>query len=138
MFHRPAAALTHKGVLAALQAAIAKAEELGVPQDIVIVDASGETLAKFRMDGAKFTSMHTATSKAITAASLNAPTGGMSPEFGTAAGLASQGRVTHLKGGLPIRFGGLLAGAIGVGSGTGDQDVEVGRAALAAIGADEI
>lgn len=138
MFHRPATALTHKGVLAALQAAIAKAEEMGVPQDIVIVDASGETLAKFRMDGAKFTSMHTATSKAITAASLNAATGSMSAEFGTAAGLASSGRVTHLKGGLPIRFGGLLAGAIGVGSGTGDQDVEVGRAALAAIGADEI
>lgn len=138
MFHRPASALTHKGVMAALQAAIAKAEEMGVPQDIVIVDASGETLAKFRMDGAKFTSMHTATSKAITAASINAPTGNMPPEFGTAAGLASQGRVTHLKGGLPIRFGGLLAGGIGVGSGTGDQDVEVGRAALAAIGADEI
>ncbi len=138
MFHRPASALTHKGVMAALQAAIAKAEEMGVPQDIVIVDASGETLAKFRMDGAKFTSMHTATSKAITAASINAPTGNMPAEFGTAAGLASNGRVTHLKGGLPIRFGGLLAGGIGVGSGTGDQDVEVGRAALAAIGADEI
>lgn len=67
MFHRPATALTHKGVMAALQAAIAKAEEMAVPQDIVIVDASGETLAKFRMDGAKFTSMHTATSKAICA-----------------------------------------------------------------------
>jgi uncharacterized protein GlcG (DUF336 family) len=138
MFHRPATALTHKGVMAALQAAIARAEEMGVPQDIVIVDASGETLAKFRMDGAKFTSLHTATSKAITAASINAPTGNMPAEFGTAAGLASAGRVTHLKGGLPIRFGGLLAGAIGVGSGTGDQDVEVGRAALAAIGADEV
>lgn len=138
MFHRPATALTHKGVMAALQAAIAKAEEMGVPQDIVIVDASGETLAKFRMDGAKFTSMHTATSKAITAASTNAATGNMPAEFGTAAGLASNGRVTHLKGGLPIRFGGLLAGAIGVGSGTGDQDVEVGRAALASIGADDI
>lgn len=138
MFHRPATALTHKGVMTALQAAIAKAEEMAVPQDIVIVDQSGETLAKFRMDGAKFTSMHTATSKAITAASINAPTGNMPAEFGTAAGLASHGRVTHLKGGLPIRFGGLLAGAIGVGSGSGDQDVEVGRAALAAIGADEV
>lgn len=138
MFHRPATALTHKGVMAALQAAIAKAEEMGVPQDIVIVDASGETLAKFRMDGAKFTSMHTATSKAVTAASINAPTGAMTPEIGMTLGIATQGRVTYLKGGLPIRFGGLLAGAIGVGSGTGDQDVEVGRAALAAIGADDI
>jgi len=138
MFHRPATALTHKGVMAALQAAIAKAEDMGVPQDIVIVDASGETLAKFRMDGAKFTSMHTATAKAVTAASINAPTGAMTPEIGMTLGIATAGRVTHLKGGLPIRFDGLLAGAIGVGSGTGDQDVEVGRAALAAIGADEV
>lgn len=138
MFHRPATALTHKGVMAALTAAIAKAEEMGVPQDIVIVDQSGETLAKFRMDGAKFTSLHTATAKAVTAASINAPTGAMSPETGMTLGIATSGRVTHLKGGLPIRFSGLLAGAIGVGSGTGDQDVEVGRAALAAIGADEV
>lgn len=137
-YTRPATALTHKGVMAALAAAIAKAEEMGVPQDIVIVDQSGETLAKFRMDGAKFTSMHTATAKAITAASINAATGNMPPEFGTAAGIASQGRVTHLKGGLPIRFSGLLAGAIGVGSGKGEEDVAVAQAALAAIGADPI
>ncbi len=137
-FTRPATALSHKGVMTALSAAIAKAEEIGVPQDIVIVDQSGETLAKFRMDGAKFTSMHTANAKAVTAASINAPTGNMPPEFGTAAGIASQGLVTHLKGGLPIRFNGLLAGAIGVGSGTGDQDVEVGQAALASIGADAV
>jgi len=29
-------------------------------------------------------------------------------------------------------------GAIGVGSGTGEQDAEVGRAALAALGADAV
>ncbi len=137
-FTRPATALSHAGVLAALQAAIAKAEEIKVPQDIVIVDQSGETLTKFRMDGAKFTSMQTATAKAVTAASINAPTGNMPADFGVAAGIATQGRVINLKGGLPIRFGGLLAGAIGVGSGTGDQDVEVAQAALAAIGADTV
>ena len=137
-FTRPAIAMSHKGVLAALNAAVAKAEEIGVPQDIVIVDASGETLAKLRMDGAKFTSMETAGAKAVTAASINAPTGNMAADFGVAAGIATKGRVINLKGGLPIRFGGLLAGAIGVGSGTGDQDVEVGQAALAALGADPL
>ena len=137
-YSRPSTALTHKGVMAALSAAIAKAEEIGVPQDIVIVDQSGETLCQFRMDGAKFTSMHTARAKAVTAASTNAPTGNMPPEFGVAAGIASQGLVTHLKGGLPIRFGGQLAGAVGVGSGAADQDVAVGQAALEAIGADTI
>ncbi|WP_428411630.1 GlcG/HbpS family heme-binding protein [Pararhizobium sp.] len=130
--------LTHGGVMTALQAAILHAEEIDVPQCIVLVDASGEILSSFRMDGAKYLSMHTARSKARTAASINAPTGGMAVEFGVAAGIASQGGVTHLPGGLPIRFNGRLAAAIGVGSGTGDQDFAVGRAALTAIGADSI
>ena len=56
----------------------------------------------------------------------------------SAASISSKGGMTLLKGGLPIRFGGKLAGAIGVGSGTGDEDVEVARAALAAVGADTL
>ena len=135
---RDTVSLTHEGVLAALLAAVAKAEAMGVPQCIFIVDASGETLASLKMDGAKYLSMRTAQAKARTAASTNNATGKMSFEFGTSAGIASQGGVTPLPGGLPIRFAGKLAGAIGVGSGTGDQDIEVARAALAAIGADEI
>jgi len=43
-----------------------------------------------------------------------------------------------LPGGLPIAFDGDVIGAIGVGSGTGDQDIAVGNAALAAIGADAV
>lgn len=135
---RETLSITHEGALQALSAAVAHAGKMGVPQCVFIVDTSGETIASIRMDGAKYLSMHTARAKARTAASINAPTGAMAPEFGVAAGLASQGRVTHLPGGLPIRFNGRIAGAIGVGSGTGDQDFEVGRAALAAIGADAV
>ncbi|OJT99487.1 MAG: glcg protein [Rhizobium sp. 63-7] len=131
-------ALTHPGALKALTAAVTFAEEMGVPQCIFIVDGSGETIASIRMDGAKYLSMRTALSKARTAASINAPTGTMAFEFGTSAGIASQGGVTPLPGGLPIRFGGKLAGAIGVGSGTGEQDFAVARAGLAAIGADPL
>ncbi|PZM14555.1 GlcG/HbpS family heme-binding protein [Rhizobium tubonense] len=130
--------LSHAGALQALNAAITKASAMGVPQCIFIVDASGETIASLRMDGAKYLSMHTARAKARTAASINAPTGAMPFEFGAAAGIASQGGVTHLPGGLPIRFSNRLCGAIGVGSGSGEQDFEVGRAALAAIGADTV
>jgi uncharacterized protein GlcG (DUF336 family) len=137
-FTRDTIALSHAGALAALTAAISKATEIGVPQCIFIVDASGETLASLKMDGAKYLSMHTALAKARTAASINNATGKMAFEFGTSAGIASHGGVTPLPGGLPIRFGAKLAGAIGIGSGTGDQDIEVARAALAAIGADEI
>ncbi|RUX22608.1 heme-binding protein [Mesorhizobium sp. M7A.F.Ca.US.011.01.1.1] len=130
-------AISHCGALRALTSAVEHATKMGVPQCVVVVDASGETIASVRMDKAKYLSMHTARAKARTAASINGPTGNMAVEFGVAAGIASNGGVTHLPGGLPIRFGGLLAGAIGVGSGTGDQDFEIGRAALTAIGADE-
>lgn len=133
-----AVVLSHAGALDALTAAVAKAEEMAVPQCICIVDASGETIASLRMDGAKYLSVQTARAKARTAASIRNKTGGMTQEFAVAAGIATSGGVTNLPGGLPIKFGGKLAGAIGVGSGTGDQDIEVGKAALAAIGADSI
>ncbi|USJ27987.1 GlcG/HbpS family heme-binding protein [Ensifer adhaerens] len=133
-----AVVLSHRGASDALAAAVAKAEQMSVPQCICIVDASGETIASLRMDGAKYLSMQTARAKARTAASIRGKTGGMTSEFAVAAGIATSGGVTNLPGGLPIKFGGKLAGAIGVGSGTGDQDIEVGKAALAAIGADSI
>ena len=42
-------------------------------------------------------------------------------------------RVTLLPGGLPISVGGVLIGGIGVGGGTGDQDVLVAQAALSKV-----
>ena len=47
----------------ALQAAIAKAEALGVPQNITIVDDGGNMLAYIRMDGAKLLSAETSKSQ---------------------------------------------------------------------------
>ncbi len=135
-FFQAAKQLTHQGVLALLGAAVAKAEAMGQPQCIVIVDASGEVLGEVRMTGAKFLSRKSAHAKAQTAASSNVPSNALPEAVRTAIGLASRGAVTGLQGGLPIRIGGMLVGAIGVGSGSGAQDEEVARAALAAIGAD--
>jgi glc operon protein GlcG len=135
---RETIALTHRGALDAITAAVAKAEEIGVPQNIVIVDASGVLLASIRMDGAKFLSIDTATGKARFAASHNTPSGHQAFEAGITVAVVTKGTATNFPGGLPIRFGGKLAGGIGVGSGTGEQDLMVARAALQAIGADEI
>ena len=130
--------LTHEGALAMIHAGLAKATVMGVPQCIIVVDASGEVLASMRMDGAKFLSLRTAHAKARTAASSNTATGAIGNEQALAASITAKGAMTVLKGGLPVRFNGVLAGAIGVGSGTGDEDVEVARSALAAVGADLI
>ncbi|MGC3940178.1 GlcG/HbpS family heme-binding protein [Roseobacter sp. EG26] len=128
--------LTHAGVMAMLSAGIARAEAMGQPQVIVIVDASGELLGEIRMTGAKYLSRKSAFSKARTAASIGAPSDSVPEAVRTGVGLATGGEVTGLPGGLPIWHNGVLLGGIGVGSGTGPQDIDVGRAALAAIGAD--
>src|SRR4051812_16149934 len=50
MTTKPSLKLTHEGALKALSGAIAKAEEIGVPQNITIVDDGGNLLAFVRMD----------------------------------------------------------------------------------------
>ncbi|MEM6620854.1 MAG: heme-binding protein [Pseudomonadota bacterium] len=126
--------LTHHGTLKMLTAAVAKAEEIGQPQCIVIVDASGETLGEIRMTGSKFLSRRSALAKALTSASHGIPSANVPEPVRLPIAAATDGAVTGLGGGLPIRIDGALVG--GVGSGSPDQDLAVGHAALAAIGAD--
>jgi glc operon protein GlcG len=127
--------LTHEGALVALQAAMEKARELGVGQNITIVDDGGNLLAFIRMDGAKLLSIRTSQHKALSAASHRMPSGRLLPELEVKLGLATGGALTNLEGGFPIIMDGVTVGAIGVGSGTGAQDVEVAKAALRALGA---
>jgi len=128
--------LTHDAVLAMLQNGVAKATEIGQPQCLVVVDASGEVMGSLRMTGAKYLSMLSATAKARTAASTGIATGGMPDEFAVKLAAATGNAVTNLLGGLPVKMGGQIAGAVGVGSGSGEQDVAVGEAMLASVGAD--
>jgi uncharacterized protein GlcG (DUF336 family) len=128
--------LTHRGVMDMLAASVAKAEEIGQPQCIVILDASGELLGEIRMTGSKFLSRRSAMAKALTAASHGIASEAVPDAVRPAIAAATDGAVTGLPGGLPIKVGGVLLGGIGVGSGAPDQDLEVARSALAAIGAD--
>lgn len=128
--------LTHAGALATLAAAVRAAEAMGQPQCIVIVDASGEVLAELRMTGAKFLGRKSARAKAVTAASTGKASAAVPGAVRQSIAAATQGAMTGLPGGLPIRLAGVLLGGIGVGSGTGDQDIAVAQAALAAIGAE--
>ncbi|MEL6523459.1 MAG: heme-binding protein [Pseudomonadota bacterium] len=134
-FVQPSHVLTHAGVLAMLQAAVSKAEEIGQPQCIVIVDSSGEPLGEIRMTGAKYLSRRSALAKARTAASIGAPSDAIPEAVRPAIAAATDGSMTGLSGGLPIKLKDTLLGGIGVGSGSPEQDVAVAEAALRAIGA---
>ncbi|MEM7525290.1 MAG: heme-binding protein [Pseudomonadota bacterium] len=130
--------LRHEGVMTMLAAAVAKAEVIGQPQCVVIVDQSGEPMGEIRMTGSKFLSRRSALAKALTAASHNIPSDAIPEAVRPAVAAATDGGATGLSGGLPIRLGGMVLGGVGVGSGAPEQDVAVARAALAAIGADEV
>lgn len=126
--------LTHEGALQALNAAVARADAISSPMAIVVCDASGVTLASVRMDGCSFLSLESATNKAASAASKGAQTGSAPDELAIKLGVATSGRMTlGLKGGAPIYVRGICVGAIGVGSGSGEQDLDVAIAGIAAI-----
>lgn len=127
--------LTHNAIIEMLNAAVKKAEEIGQPQCIVIVDTSGELKAELRMDGAKFLSRKSALAKALTASSIGGASTNIPEHVRPLIGLATEGKVTGLPGGLPVIINGEVTGAIGIGSGSGEQDIAVATAALAAIGA---
>lgn len=127
--------LTDIAVMEMLNAAIARAQEIGVPQCIVIVDASGELLGEIRMTGAKFLSRKSAMAKALTASSIRGPSTNIPEDVRLPIGQATHGCVTGLPGGLPIIINGETLGGIGIGSGSGEQDIDCATAALNAIGA---
>ena len=122
--------LSYEGAEKMLAAAIAKAKQMKVPQCISIVDAGGHLLAFARMDGAFAMSMQTSMMKAKTAASYGEPTGNILPGVDIKLAIATQGERINLPGGLPVIIDGRVVGAVGVGSGTGEQDREVAEAAL--------
>jgi glc operon protein GlcG len=130
--------LTHEGALRILGAAVERAAAIGVPQCIGVVDDRGRLLAFVRMDGARFLSIRTAQRKALTAADRRSATGGLEPGHGLQLALATGGRLTNLKGGLPIVVDGQVLGAVGVSSGSSEEDLEVAKAGVAAIPGAEI
>ncbi|HET8876563.1 MAG TPA: heme-binding protein [Casimicrobiaceae bacterium] len=125
--------LTQAGAMKIVESAVRHAVEMGKPQCIAVVDEGGHLLAFTRMDGGKRLSIESSIRKASTAASSRAPTGGIQGELEFRLAHATSGQLVNLKGGLPIIVDGITIGGIGVGSQTGDEDLEVAKAGLRAI-----
>src|SRR5262249_59690622 len=67
--------LTADGARRLIDAAIAHAAAMGVPQCIAVVDEGCNLMAFIRMDGARVLSIRSAHRKAMTAATTGRPTG---------------------------------------------------------------
>ena len=119
-----------------VDAAVAKARELGVCENVAILDDGGNLKAFSRMDGAPILSIEIAQNKAYTAL-----LGVSTQEFfdfiqgdpSLLAGIPTL-RVAAWGGGFPIKVDGEIVGAIGVsGAPAVQNDVDCARAALALV-----
>jgi glc operon protein GlcG len=143
MYVANAKRLTLAGARKMMSTAMGIAEKESVPIAVAISDAGGNLIAMERMDGGRFHTVHSSTTKAICAASNKRPTmakGAQGQELDTihAIGLAlaaGPSRWTATEGGYPIIIEGECIGGIGVSGGTWEFDDRVARSALDAIGA---
>jgi uncharacterized protein GlcG (DUF336 family) len=123
---------------AALAAACAKAEAMGVAVNIAVVDGGGNLAAFLRMPGAFQASIDIAVDKAWTANSFGMSTAAFSQMLeGEAAavrdGLLRRPRITVIPGGHPVRQDGPVTGGIGVSGASAAQDEEIALCAQQAM-----
>jgi uncharacterized protein GlcG (DUF336 family) len=130
--------ITADGARAVIERAVERATELGMAFCLCVTDPSGEPVATLRMDGAPRLAAGIAANKAYTVAGFNGvPTHafweGIKNEPSLVHGITHTPRLVAFGGGVPIRAGGELVGAIGVSGGSTDQDREVAEAGAGAL-----
>ena len=133
--------LTHEGAKMMVDTAVAKARAAGIAISCAVVDAGGHLVAFERMDGGRFHTQHSATTKAVCAASnkrITSAKGAVGQDLDTnhALGLALAAgpeRWTAMEGGAPVLIGGECIGGIGVSGGDWATDERLAREAVEAI-----
>jgi uncharacterized protein GlcG (DUF336 family) len=134
--------LTIEGARKIKHTAVQAAEKAGLAITVAVVDAGGHLLLLERMDGGKFHTVHSATTKAVCAASNKRGTGstgavGQSLDLLHAMGLALAAgpeRWTAMEGGWPVMTGGECIGGVGVAGGNFEFDEKAARDAAESIG----
>ncbi len=131
--------ITLEAAQQAAAAAAVKAQEIGVPMAIAVVDPDGTLKAFSRMDGAALLAVRIAQQKAWTAISFGLPTLGLwefiKDDPPLLHSLPHQENMILFGGGSPISIDGQMIGGIGVSGGHYSQDQECADAGLAALGA---
>src|ERR671937_956180 len=111
------------GADAVIAAAEAAAREQGARVYLCVVDPSGEVVAMRRTPGAQVASARVAVDKASTAAIFVRPSREMEEQVtrGRIGALALRG-ATCLTGGIPLKVGDEVVGAVGTSGETPDED----------------
>jgi len=141
MYVADAKRLTAAGAKKIMATALARAQEAGIAVTIAIVDGGGHLVLLERMEGGRFHTVHSATTKAVCAASTRRATGakgaqGQALDVAHALGLALAAgaeRWTPMEGGCPIMIGNDCLGAVGVAGGDWAFDERVAREAAESL-----
>ena len=121
-----------------IAAAEKKAAEIGQPMNIAVVDEGGNLVTHVRMDGAWIGSIDISINKAFTSRAFDIATKDLA-EHSQSGGqffgihVSNHGRIMIFAGGIPIRMGGNVIGAIGVSGGSGEQDHSVAEAGTVVV-----
>jgi len=121
-----------------IAAAEKKAEEIGQPMNIAVVDEGANLKAHVRMDGGWIGSIDISINKAYTSRAFEIATKDLA-EHSQSGGqffgihVSNSGRVMIFAGGIPLERDGKVVGAIGVSGGSGEQDHAVAEAGAAAF-----
>jgi uncharacterized protein GlcG (DUF336 family) len=122
---------------AVIAATLKKCQEINVKQNIAVVDAGGNLKAFHRMDGAWLGSIDIAIKKAKTARYFDMPTGEIGKLSQPGGPLyqieVSNGGLITFPGGIPIKSGGQIIGAVGVSGSTVQNDHTCAEAGAGAI-----
>jgi uncharacterized protein GlcG (DUF336 family) len=130
--------ITLKDARKIIAAAEKKAEEIGQPMNIAVVDEGANLVAHVRMDGGWIGSIDISINKAYTSRAFEIATKDLAEHsqsggqfFGIHA--SNSGRIMIFAGGIPLKHHGKVVGAIGVSGGSGEQDHAVAEAGAAAF-----
>ena len=118
-------------------AAIAKAEELGIKIAATVVDSGMNLVAAHKMDGTLILAIEGSRGKAVASVIFGQPSGELEGRADRPVMRSLQiqmnGRFIMGQGALPIVRDGEVIGACGVGGGTSEEDEQCARAGIATL-----
>ena len=108
------------------QAALTQCESMGFKVSVAVVDRGGQTIVMLRGDGAGLHTPEGAERKAYTARTFSQPSADFVKRLSErpdTVGSRQYTRVLALGGGLPIKAGNEVVGAVGISGSPGKDDV---------------
>jgi glc operon protein GlcG len=121
------------GARTLLHAAEQKAQQLSAPSSLAVVDAAGDLILFEQMEGARRIGIDLAIGKARSAARFQEATQTLEAAINGGRPAAITAGAIQMDGGVPIRIGGGVVGAVGVSGLDHHNDIEIAEAAAAAV-----